>query len=134
LGIDLGVGVLDQLALAELLRSGGLDRHLRATRKTYAARRRAMLDALARELPDARVTGVAAGLHVVVLLPGGVDEGAVVAAAADRDVDVTGLRTLYARARPPAPGLVLGYAPLSERAIREGIRRLGEAVNAVASN
>ena len=132
-GIDLGVGVLDQLALAELLRSGGLDRHLRATRRTYAARRRAMLDALARDLPDARVTGVAAGLHVVVLLGDDVDEGAVVAAAADRDVDVTGLSTLYRRATPPAPGVVLGYAPLSEHAIAEGVRRLGDAVSVLAT-
>src|SRR3954454_23134458 len=132
-GLDRGVGVLDQLALAELLRSGVLDRHLRATRRTYAARRHAMLATLAREVPDARVTGVAAGLHAVVLLGEDVDEGAVVAAAADRDVDVTGLSTLYRRATPPAPGIVLGYAPLSERAIAEGVRRIGDAVRVLAT-
>jgi GntR family transcriptional regulator / MocR family aminotransferase len=128
--IDLGVSAVDQLALAELLRSGGLDRHLRRTRAANAAKRRALLAALARELPDARVTGVAAGLHAVALLGAGADEQAAVAEAARRDVEVTALSTLYVTATPPGPGLVLGYAPLSEHAIAEGIRRLGEAVRA----
>ncbi|HEY3018947.1 MAG TPA: PLP-dependent aminotransferase family protein, partial [Solirubrobacteraceae bacterium] len=127
-GIDLGVGALEQLALAELLRGGGLDRHLRRTRQAYAAKRRVLLDALARELPDARVTGVAAGLHAVVLLPPSADEQAVVAAAAERDVEVAGLTPFYEQASPPGPGLLLGYASLTERAIAEGVRRLGEAV------
>ena len=129
-GIDLGVGAIEQLALAELLRGGGLDRHLRRTRQAYAAKRRTLLDALARELPDARVTGVAAGLHAVVLLPPGTDEEAVVAAAAERDVEIAALTSLYERANPPGPGLLLGYAALSERAIAEGVRRLGEAARA----
>jgi GntR family transcriptional regulator / MocR family aminotransferase len=126
-GVDLGVGALDQLALAELLRTGALDRHLRRTRQAYAAKRRVLLDALARELPGARVAGVAAGLHALVLLPDGTDEAAVVAAAAERDVEVVGLSAFYRRATPPGPGLVLGYATLSEHAIAEGVRRLGQA-------
>jgi GntR family transcriptional regulator/MocR family aminotransferase len=132
-GVDLGSSTLDQLALAELLRSGGLDRHLRRTRQAYAAKRRVLLDALAAELPAARVTGVAAGLHAVVLLPRGTDERAVVEAAAEREVGVAGLGEMYAR-EPGArlTGVVLGYAPLSERAIAEGVRRLAAAVSAVA--
>jgi GntR family transcriptional regulator/MocR family aminotransferase len=132
-GVDLGVGSLDQLALAELLRSGALDRHLRRARAANASKRRVLLGALERELPGARVLGVAAGLHAVVLLPEGAGEDAVVAAAAERDVAVPGLAQLYVRATPPGPGLVLGYAALSERAIAEGVRRLGEAVRAATS-
>src|SRR4051812_33564885 len=132
-GVDLGSSTLDQLALAELLRSGGLDRHLRRTRQAYAAKRRVLLDALAAELPAARVTGVAAGLHAVVLLPSETDERAVVDAAAERDVGVAGLGEMYAReAGARLTGVVLGYAPLSERAIAEGVRRLASAVSAVA--
>src|SRR3954468_7684537 len=132
-GVDLGAGAIDQLALAELLRSGALDRHLRRTRQTYAAKRRVLLDGLARELPAARVTGVAAGLHAVVLLPRGTDERAVVEAAAEREVGITALEEMYARSDGSRePGVVLGYAPLSERAIAEGVRRLAAAVSAVA--
>jgi GntR family transcriptional regulator/MocR family aminotransferase len=82
------------------------------------------------------VTGVAAGLHAVVLLPAGTDEGAVVAAAAERGVGVAGLADMHASGpsheRPP--GVVLGYAPLSEHAIAEGVRRLGEVVSALAGS
>jgi GntR family transcriptional regulator/MocR family aminotransferase len=132
-GVDLGSPTLDQLALAELLRSGALDRHLRRTRQVYAAKRRVLLDALARELPGARITGVAAGLHAVVLLAPGTDERAVVAAAAERDVGVAGLGEMYAAGpEPRLAGVVLGYAPLSERAIAEGVRRLAAAVSAAA--
>jgi GntR family transcriptional regulator/MocR family aminotransferase len=132
-GVDLGASALDQLALAELLRSGALDRHLRRTRQAYAAKRAVLLDALARELPAARVTGVAAGLHAVVLLEPGTDEQAIVAAAAARDVGLHALGEMYAAGpcRSRLTGLVLGYAPLSERAIAEGVRRLAAAVSAV---
>src|SRR4051794_33577649 len=130
MGVDLGVPSLDQLALADLLRSGAMDRHLRHTRRRYAARRAALLDALGRDLPGARVTGVAAGLHAVALLPEGTDEAALIERAAREDVAVTGLATLYSRARPSSPGLVLGYAPLTEREIAEGVRRFSTKVGA----
>lgn len=129
-GVDLGVSAFDQLALAELVRSGALDRHLRRTRQRYAARRGALLTALARELPDARVMGIAAGLHAVVLLPTDTDERALVAAALQEQVAVTGLSALYTHAAPLAPGLVLGYAPLTEHEIIEGVRRFSKSITA----
>jgi hypothetical protein len=54
----------------------------------------------------------------------------VVAGALERGVVVTGLSAFHAAAPPPRPGLVLGYAQLTEPAIAEGIRRVGEAVRA----
>jgi 2-(1,2-epoxy-1,2-dihydrophenyl)acetyl-CoA isomerase len=74
---DLGTPVLEQLALADFLERGQLDRHLRRTRLTYRRRRDALIEALARHLPDARPSGIAAGLHLVAHLPAGTDEGAV---------------------------------------------------------
>ena len=71
---DLGTPVIDQLALADFLERGGLDRHLRRTRLTYRARRDALIAALARHLPTVRPSGAAAGLHLVAHLPGGTDE------------------------------------------------------------
>ncbi len=132
LGVDLGVSAIDQLALAELLRSGALDRHLRRTRQRYVARRGALLHALERELPDARVMGIAAGLHAVVLLPANTNEAALVTAAAQEQVAVTGLSALYTCAPPLGPGLVLGYAPLTESEITEGVRRFSKGVPAGA--
>ena len=72
---------LDQLALAELIAGGEFHRHLRRMRRRYRDRRDAIVAALAEHLPEARVEGIAAGLHVVAHLPAGTDETRLVAAA-----------------------------------------------------
>ncbi|GAB3897009.1 PLP-dependent aminotransferase family protein [Kibdelosporangium lantanae] len=56
--------VLDQLTLAEFITTGAYDRHLRTTRLKYRARRDALLTAL----PNARISGAAAGLHLLLHL------------------------------------------------------------------
>ena len=62
---------LHQLTCAALLADGGYDRHLRSARARYRRRRAALLAALERRLPGLPVTGLAAGLHVVLGLPPG---------------------------------------------------------------
>jgi GntR family transcriptional regulator / MocR family aminotransferase len=106
---DLGGPVLEQLAFAELIAGGGYDRHLRAARREHRRRRDALLDALAMHLPQARVTGIAAGLHLVVELPPGTDDRRVAAEAARAGIAPIALSTLRLGAAGP-PGLVLGYA------------------------
>ncbi|MCO7275210.1 MocR-like pyridoxine biosynthesis transcription factor PdxR [Cellulosimicrobium cellulans] len=76
---DLGTSVPEQAALAALLGSGAYQRHLRRARLVYQRRRRLLLDALAHALPGVEVGGVAAGLHLVVPLPGPAAERAAVA-------------------------------------------------------
>ena len=104
-----GASVLEPLALAHLLRTGAFDRHVRAARQRYRARRATLLDALAEHLPAARVHGVAAGLHLLVELPSGADEEAVLAAAERRGVRAYGL-AVHTRVHRRPPALVLGYA------------------------
>ena len=67
---DLGNALLPQLVLAELMRSGALERHLRAIRRQHRRRRDAMIDAVRRWLPEARIHGAAAGLHLTITLDG----------------------------------------------------------------
>jgi len=124
---DGGSEAVGQLALRDFIARGELDRHVRRTRLRYERRRSALLEALARWLPDARPAGAeAAGLFELVTLPEGVAEHALVAAAAARGVGVEGLALHRFRAGG-APGLVLGYGNLSEPAIEQGVRLLGEA-------
>lgn len=125
---DLGSAVVDQLAFSELLSAGSFDRHLRRSRKLYRSRRDALLGALDRCLPDLKVEGVAAGLHLVVRLPPGIDEARVVEAAAARSVGVYQIgEHRFPESSGPA-ALVLGYGGLSSGAIEEGIARLQEAI------
>jgi GntR family transcriptional regulator/MocR family aminotransferase len=125
---DAGSPTLDQVALARLLESGAYDRHLRQCRRRYRSRRDALVAAVARHLPSARVVGVAAGLHAIVRLPEALDGAALIAAARRRSVGVYPLGLAYDAPRPVHDGLVLGYADLTEPAIDEGVRRLAGAV------
>src|SRR5262249_45822560 len=83
---DRGTNRIDQHAFADFLERGELDRHLRRMRVRYRQRRDALIAALTDALPDAEVEGVAAGLHVTVRLPDGVDEVAVRAEAERRRI------------------------------------------------
>ncbi|MEU1848039.1 PLP-dependent aminotransferase family protein [Streptomyces sp. NPDC019990] len=108
-GVDT-CGTLDQLTLAEFLGSGAYDRHVRAARLRYRRRRDALAAALAARAPKARVTGIAAGLHVVVRLPPGT-ERPVVQAAHWQGLAVHGLsRYRHPEAVvEPVDALVVGY-------------------------
>jgi GntR family transcriptional regulator/MocR family aminotransferase len=119
---DLGTPVLDQLALADFLERGELDRHLRRMRPRYRARRDALVAALARELPDWRVGGVAAGLHLLASLPDDLDERGFLAAARERGLVLHGLG--WFRVAPGSPGVALGYGALTPAAIEHGIGEL----------
>ena len=66
---DRGSPVLDQLALARMVRSGRYDRHLRRMRVRYAQRRAVLVGALREHAPGVQVGGLAAGFHVVATLP-----------------------------------------------------------------
>ena len=71
------VSVMDQIAFAKFLTSGGYDRHLRQMRRRYLTRRNALLRALTRYVPEATVLGAAAGVHLTVRFPDGYpDRGA----------------------------------------------------------
>jgi GntR family transcriptional regulator/MocR family aminotransferase len=127
---DLGTPVVEQLALADFLERGELDRHLRRTRGVYRARRDALVAALARELPDCPPAGVAAGLHLVVHLPPGADEARVLARARARGVGLYGLSEH--RIEPGPPALLLGYGRIAQPAIEAAVAELAAAVRYAA--
>jgi GntR family transcriptional regulator / MocR family aminotransferase len=127
---DRGTARIEQLAFADFLVRGGLDRHLRQMRTTYRARRRTLVDALGAELPDARVRGIEAGLHATVELPGGHDEAAIRAAAAGRRIVIETLRDYRLSGAAGPPTLLLGYGRMPAAAIRAGVREIAAVVRA----
>ncbi len=129
---DAGSPALDQLALARFIAEGRLDRHLRAARRAYRARRHALAAALAVHLPEARMEGAAAGLHAVVRLPRAVPARPLLRAAARESVGAYPLGWAYAEPRPDTDALIVGYAGMAEASIPEGVRRLAAAVRAAA--
>jgi GntR family transcriptional regulator/MocR family aminotransferase len=82
-----------------------------------------LIAALARHLPELKVEGVAAGLHLVVRLPAGVDDSAIARDAKSAGIDVAALTAF--RIKPASSGgLVIGYGRVQELAIEPAVREL----------
>jgi GntR family transcriptional regulator/MocR family aminotransferase len=127
---DFGVSRIEQHAFADFLSRGELDRHLRRMRVRYRARRDALVEALSDTLPEARVHGIRAGLHVMIQLRDG-DRGRVIRdEAARRGVGLTALSDYYHDRTADSSKLLLGYGRCSEAGIRAGVRELAAAVRA----
>ena len=127
--VDMGSAVLDQLAFADVLERGELDRHLRRMRPIYRARRDALIAALRRWTPELRPEGISAGLHLHAVLPSDVDEASLITAAEAVGLGLAGVSSR--RVAPGPPGLVLGYGAIQERSIEPGIRRLSDVLATV---
>ena len=108
-GRDPDVSGLEQATLAELIVSGGLDRHVRAMRGVYRRRRDLLVAALSESSERIELTGISAGLHLTALLPPGIDEHAVVARARDASFALWGLAQHWT-GTPKRGGLVLGFS------------------------
>lgn len=122
--------ILEQQVLADFLRDGHFDRHLRRMRDLYSRRRLALVDALHRHLGGGvSVMGANVGMHVMVLLPEHFEEVDVVERAARAGVGVYPAAQCYYGASL-GPALVLGYAGMSEETIRRGVEKLAEVLSA----
>ena len=118
--------VLDQLAFASFLRAGSYDRHLRSAKKRYRDRRDAVVRELASRLPQATLSGVPAGLHLLVGLGPDTDCDAIRQRARRLGVRVVSL-TRY-QVRPGKPGLVIGYGNLPDHEVATAVTALAAAV------
>jgi GntR family transcriptional regulator/MocR family aminotransferase len=119
---------IDQLALADFVRRGELDRHMRRMRTLYRRRRDTLLNALDAELPGASVGGIAAGLHVVLELASTADEAAACAAAEEAGVAIQSVSQHALPGYDGPPGLLIGYGTIPEPTIPRAVERLARAV------
>jgi len=127
---DGGSEVVGQLALCDFIERGELDRHVRRMRLRYQQRHGALLRALARWLPSGQPSGAGAGLYELVTLPAEISESALLGAAAKRGVGMEGL-AWHRFAHGGPPGVLLGFGNLSEPAIEQGVRLIGEALTSL---
>ncbi|GGM71397.1 PLP-dependent aminotransferase family protein [Dactylosporangium sucinum] len=130
--MELPPPVLDQLAFAALLENGVYDRHLRASRRRYRTRRDSLMAELSQKLPSARVSGAAAGLHLLLHLEDA-DAADVVALAARDGVRVGNLADYHTATEPAESTLVVGYGNLADSGINEAVDRLARAIERVTA-
>jgi GntR family transcriptional regulator/MocR family aminotransferase len=95
-------------------------------RTEYARRRDALLEAMRQHLTRATPLAAPGGLHMVVRLPDGTDEAAVVRAGAARDLAIAPLQAYYV-GTPRMAGLVIGFAATPTALANDVAKRL-EAV------
>jgi DNA-binding transcriptional MocR family regulator len=126
MAVDFHTDLVAQAALAELLASGGLERHVRRVRRLYAARRSALLEALRAHMPEGtRWVEPAGGNTVWVTLPPGLDPVALHAAALEAGIEYA-RGDLFAIDGSCADRALLSFARMDRRKIADGVARWGE--------
>jgi DNA-binding transcriptional MocR family regulator len=127
---DFGTAVVEQAALATLLATRGLERHVRRIRRLYQARRDALVAALDAQMPAGTRCSRPRGGHLVwVSLPAGTDPDRLRQEAAARDVAYTPGEIFHADGAG-AEHVALAFTTLDTAAIRAGVARFAAAVRA----
>jgi GntR family transcriptional regulator/MocR family aminotransferase len=117
---------LTQAVMADFMVEGHFERHIRRMRALYKERQETLVFH-GRELAGAlEIQPSDAGMTLLGWLPPGTNDVAAAAAARKFKVDVLPLSSFAVR--PTRPGLLLGYAGIREREIRDGTSRLAQAL------
>jgi GntR family transcriptional regulator/MocR family aminotransferase len=125
---DSGTPVLEQAALAEFMRSGDFERHIRRMRRLYAGRRDALLASLGAHLGDrGRVGAHHSGLNMLVTLDVGCGEDDLVREAAGRSIALPPASRYFTRP-PNLPTFLLGFGGMDEATIEQGVAALAELI------
>ncbi|MGA2964758.1 MAG: PLP-dependent aminotransferase family protein [Terriglobales bacterium] len=129
-GADLHTSTFTQFVAYEVARDGFLDKHVKLIRKVYSERRDVMLQALKEFFPPTVTwTHPKGGLFLWVTLPAGLDIEAVFQSGLEQNVAFVPGNSFYAN--DPEEGsrhMRLNFSNATPEQIREGIRRLSEAV------
>lgn len=111
-----------QLAVAEFMRDGHYMRHLRRTKRTYAAKRNQLQSCVQPWCPDAAV----AGLAILVRLPSGVSDVSIAKKAIAFGLGPPALSPWYMSPEHAQPGLLLGIATSPVHGLHSVCERLRE--------
>jgi GntR family transcriptional regulator / MocR family aminotransferase len=119
------VDAINQLTMADFIASGQYDRHIRKMRVRYRRRRDALADALAGF--DVGISGLAAGVNVLLTLPDGT-EHEVLRRTGEAGIALQGLsRMRHPQAGPEIAtrdGIIVGFAAPAEHAFAAAVDAL----------
>ena len=123
--------LMAQPALAEFMNSGAFAIHIRRMRRIYAARREALIGAL--KPADGRLYTIdasPAGLMLLLHLPPGASDEALVSLLAERGIEAQSLSSHYA-GRKRAQGLLLSFAGFTSDELKKSAARLIEVMTSL---
>jgi GntR family transcriptional regulator/MocR family aminotransferase len=119
-------GAATQIAIAEFMHDGHYIRHLRRTKRAYAARQQALLDYLRSRVGIDRAE--ATGLAVLLRLPKDVSDVAVARAAFSFGMSPSPLSTWYMSPNDAVSGLLLGVATTPMKNLARSCERLLDVI------
>ncbi|MGV2495344.1 MocR-like pyridoxine biosynthesis transcription factor PdxR [Pelagerythrobacter aerophilus] len=115
-----------QLATAEFMREGHYLRHLRRTKRAYAAKREALLECLRTFASAEQIAR--AGLAVLLKLPRGAPDATIARELSAFGISPSPLSAWYSSAENAEPGLLLGVATTPSRDLPGSCTRLFEVI------
>ena len=126
--IDRGSPSIEQATLAAFIDEGHFDSHIRKMRRLYAERQEILLRAIAQHC-DGRIEVKPSliGMHLVGNLPRTIPADKLAEIGEKKGIELTPLSQFSLRKECPN-GVMLGYTALTQNAIREGARLLGESL------
>ncbi|MBX9689766.1 MAG: PLP-dependent aminotransferase family protein [Candidatus Obscuribacterales bacterium] len=122
--------LLYQETLAEFIKAGHLERHIRRMRTLYEHRRKVVIESLKSELSEkVEIMGENAGISILIRINERMDDEQFLKKARELGVGLVRTNHFYLSEAPPHEFL-LNYAGLSDERILEGIKRLAQATAA----
>jgi GntR family transcriptional regulator/MocR family aminotransferase len=117
-----------QAVLKDFMLDGHFSRHIRRTRTLYTQRQELLLEAARKHLNGLlELEPAESGMHLIGWLPDGVCDVEASSEAAKYDVEALPL-SAYSTRTLERPGLMLGYAAVEPDEIRDGVKRLAQAL------
>jgi GntR family transcriptional regulator/MocR family aminotransferase len=128
---DIFPSTLYQAVVTDFIREGHFARHIRRMKMLYMERRNCLVQALNAELGKTlQIVGSEAGMHLVALLPRGIDDSVIARKAAERGISAMPLSSCYLH-RAKRKGLILGYGAINELRIKQATRTLKTIIETI---
>ena len=126
--VDRHCPILEQYVLADFIKEGHLERHLRRMRTLYSQRRQALVNSLHSKLGQyVTILGDSAGIHLMIQLSTDISDEEIIVCAAQMGIGLTSAAPFYL-GNSRRNQFLLGYANLEEKQIEEGISRLADVL------
>lgn len=113
------VSVVDQLIVQHFVEDGYYERHLNKTRSLYKGRHDLLIKGLSPLADVCRISGEHAGVHLLLTFDGEVTEEDLIEKAKEAGIRVYGLSDYMIGEKEVKATVLLGYANLSEKEIKE---------------
>lgn len=117
------------VALSEFIANGDFERHVERMRQHYSSLGRTLADALAEQAAACSISGLAAGMHAIIELPGTHSAAAVSALLRAQGMLIPTLRHYDGASASDRDGLVAGFSALSPAQIGAFVTRLASIIS-----